>query len=121
MIKGFENLTYEITPEEERIMSVIIRGLNNRIGKEKAIKGPEIVESMNKNMQLNKKFTEVRLRKIINYIRSHGLLPVMASSSGYYVSYDLGEVQQEIQSMQQRAHSILSAANGLNKFLQPIK
>lgn len=117
MIKGFETLTYEITPEEEQIMSAIISGLKKREGSARAVKAPEIVDGINRNLKMKKKFTEVRLRKMINYIRTHGLLPVMASSKGYYVSFDKNEINAEMESLFQRASGIKNAAMGLRKFL----
>lgn len=117
MIKNFENLTYEITPDEEQIMSSLIAGLRKRVGKEHAITGSEIVSKINDSMKPKRKFTEVRLRKMVNHIRSHAMLPVLASSSGYYISYDKAEVQQEVESLMQRANGIRIAADGLKKFM----
>lgn len=98
-------------------MSSLIAGLRKRIGKDKAITGAQIVQAINNALQPKRKFTEVRLRKMVNHLRSHGMLPVLASSSGYYVSYNQSEVMEEIESLYQRASGINSAANGLKKFL----
>lgn len=58
-----------------------------------------------------------RLRKLVNYIRSHGLLPVIATSKGYYCSYDEKDILLQIKSLNERADAINNSANGLKQFL----
>jgi hypothetical protein len=41
----------------------------------------------------------------------------MATSQGYYVSYDKQEILDQINSLTQRANSIMNSANGLKNFL----
>jgi hypothetical protein len=62
-------------------------------------------------------FSSVQLRKHVNYIRRKGLLPVIATSKGYYVTYDKEEIQKQINSSFERAHSIIESAEGLKRFL----
>jgi hypothetical protein len=118
MITNFEQITCELTPEENRLIGVIILGLKRK-SKDNPIKGAEIVAAINgqKEKYGIKQFSEPRLRKIINFIRSEGILPVMGTSNGYYVSYDVRELKSQIESLRQRAEAIMSSANGLNKFL----
>jgi len=66
---------------------------------------------------LKNKFSEPRLRKCSNYIRTNGILPLIATSQGYYVSYDKQEINSQIQSLVERANSILKSAEGLKKFI----
>lgn len=118
MIKNFEDITCELTPDEKRLVPVIIRGLNLK-SKANPIKGAEIVAAINgqKEKYGIKQFSEPRLRKIINFIRSEGILPVMGTSNGYYVSYDVRELKSQIESLTQRAEAIMVSANGLKKYL----
>lgn len=58
-----------------------------------------------------------RLRKFVNHIRTKGLLPIIATSQGYFVSYDKKIITNQIQSLNQRASSIKSCSDGLKKFL----
>jgi hypothetical protein len=44
-------------------------------------------------------------------------LPLIATSQGYYVSYDKQEINAQIQSLVERANSILKSAEGLKKFI----
>lgn len=113
MITNFEDITYELTDKELKLVPLIISGLKTKT-KDNPIKEPEIV---NKMKAAGYKITGERLRKIVNYVRSNGLLPIIATSKGYYVSYDKEEISKQIKSLHQRANSILSSANGLNKFI----
>lgn len=118
MITGFENITYPLTTEELRLVEIIVKGLKT-IGPENPIKEPEICKRINEKKDqygLSKKLTGARLRKIINHIRTYSLLPVIATSRGYYVSFDVHEIRQQKKSMKERAMRILSAAKGLERF-----
>ena len=118
MIKNFEDITCELTPDEKRLVPVIIRGLNLK-SKANPIKGNDIVSAINaiKEKYGIKKFSEPRLRKIINFIRAEGILPVIGTSNGYYISYDAEELNAQIESLTQRADAIMSSANGLKKWI----
>jgi hypothetical protein len=118
MIKNFEEITCELTPDEKRLVPVIIRGLNLK-SKANPIKGAEIVTAINGNKERYgiKQFSEARLRKIVNFIRSEGILPVIATSNGYYISYDAEELNAQIESLKQRAEAIITSANGLKKWI----
>lgn len=119
MITSFEKITHEITEDEKSIIQLLIAGFNTKT-KENPIKAPEIVKKMNEAL-LNKgksfKLTEVRLRKLCNHIRSNGLLPLIATSSGYYTTNSKKEIEDQIKSLQDRAQAILNSAKGLEKFL----
>jgi hypothetical protein len=114
MITNFEEITYEITDEELQIVNLLIRGFKNHTSKN-PIKAPDIVYAINN--KYNFKLSEPRFRKLCNYIRTNSLLPLIATSKGYYCSYDKTEIQQQIQSLRERADAIYQSANGLNKFL----
>jgi hypothetical protein len=113
MITGFETLTKELTEDELKLVRPICRGLETKT-KSNPIKGADIVKAMKK---AGHKFSEVRLRKIINFIRTNSMLPVIATSEGYYCSRDKRELTKHIISLNERASAIQRAADGLNKFL----
>lgn len=118
MITNFEDITAELTDQEIKLVQPIINGLKKRT-KNNPIKSDEMVIAMNnycklKNIPVN--VTGVKIRKITNYIRSNGLLPVIATSSGYYISYDLVEIGKQIVSLRQRANAINNSADGLEKY-----
>lgn len=113
MITGFEEITEELTQEEYTLVDVLIAGFSKRTS-QNPIKAPEIIRKMQEG---GYKITGPRLRKLCNYIRRNGLLPLIATSSGYYCSTDPVDIQKQITSLQERAEGILAASNGLKKFL----
>ena len=118
MINNFEDFTYELTEQEKSLLPILIKGLSNK-SSEEPIKASDIVSKMNNfNIGTNlPKMHDVRLRKMVNYIRTNGLLPIIATSKGYFVSYDENIILEQIESLTQRAKSIENCANGLYKFL----
>lgn len=118
MIETFEYITKPLTDDELRLVQVLIRGFRTKT-KDNPIKAPEIIAAINQDYAkygLSKKLTEPRLRKLVNYIRANGLLPLIATSSGYYCSVDKTEIQSQIKSMKQRADAIVHAAKGLERY-----
>lgn len=115
MITNFETITDELTEHELSLVPLLVQGFRKH-GINSPIKAPEIVHGMNRHLQ-SKKFTEARLRKCVNYIRSNSIIPLIATSSGYYVSFDQDVIKSQIKSLEQRARSIQNCADGLNKFL----
>lgn len=111
MITNFESITYELTEAEHKMLPMVISGFKNYT-KDNPIKEPDIVSRWNERHP-NAKLTGARLRKLVNYIRANGLLPLIATSKGYYVSYDKAEIEAQIKSLRQRAASIISCADGL--------
>lgn len=118
MITNFDLITEPLTEEEKKLIPILIRGLKLRT-KDNPITGAEIVKTLNEKANFFgiKKFTEPRLRKLTNIIRSSGMLPIIATSNGYYVSYDKEEIENQIKSLEERAEAILNSARGLKKYL----
>ncbi len=88
--------------------------------KESPIKAPEFIKLCN-TYYLNKwgnKFTEVRFRKFCNYVRTNSIVPLIATSNGYFVSHDHNEIDKFVLSMRQRANSINDCADRVKKFLK---
>ena len=113
MITNFETITEELTDEEKKIIPLLIKGFP-KYTKDNPIKAPEVIRRFNEK---GYKLQEPRLRKMVNFIRSKGILPLMGTSKGYYVSYDKNEINLQIKSLRERADSIYNSAQGLNKFL----
>ena len=119
MIQNFEHITEPLTEEEKKLIPILINGFKTKT-KENSITGSEVVDSINRKKEslgLTKNFSEPRLRKLTNFIRSAGILPIIATSNGYYVSYDKDEIRLQITSLEERAAAILNSANGLKKYL----
>jgi hypothetical protein len=119
MITNFENITYKLTEEEKNFIPFLISGFENH-GKENPIKAEDIVIKINaqkSKYNLKKDFTPERMRKMCNLIRTQGIIPLCATSKGYFVSYALKDINSQIKSLQQRADAIYRPAHGLKKFL----
>lgn len=119
MITNFENITQELNEDELKLVPLLISGFKKRT-KDNPIKAPEIVKRINGYLEANNfsiKMNEPRLRKIVNHIRTNGLLPLIATSNGYYTTNDRMEIINQIDSLEQRANSIAKCALGLKKFL----
>lgn len=115
MIEGFERETAPLTDDEMRLLPIIIAGLKTKVGKDMAIHGATICEKVSEKFG---KLTEPRLRKIVNHIRTNGMLPVIATSKGYYISHDRDEINAQIQSLEQRRESINQAIQGLARWIE---
>ncbi len=116
MITNFENETCPLSDDEKQFVPLIIQGLSTKT-KENPIKSDSICEKLNEKYNYGCKMTGARLRKITNFIRSEGILPVIATSNGYYCSYNKKEIEDQINSLYERAEAIRNSADGLKKFL----
>lgn len=119
MIKGFEGVTYDLTEEELAMVDSFVVAFK-KYSKANPIKAPVIIKKFNKAMEdsgQKTKLTEPRLRKIVNYIRSNGIIPLIATSAGYYVDYKQTEIKSQIESLEARARSILQCAGGLQSII----
>jgi len=109
MITNFETITRELDANEARLLPIVIAGMKAHRGKDNAITGAEICKKTG--------LTEPRLRKIVNHIRQNAILPVIATSKGYYTADCVEDVLSQIQSLQDRIDAIKAAQDGLRKFV----
>lgn len=114
MLSQFEDYTQELSKEEKKILPIVVNGLKKCIGKEKAYTNKAITQAI--KMRYHIKVSDARLRKIIQYIRTKDLVPLLiASSKGYYVSNDKEEIREYINSLNQRLNSIKSTAISMKR------
>lgn len=119
MIKGHEDYTFELTEQEYELALRIAPILKSKT-KDNPVLASQIINGVNQKWNPKPKFSEVRLRRIINYYRVNSILPVISTSKGYYVSYDEDEVNNMVQSLAQRANSIIEASFGLSRILTKV-
>ena len=114
MLKLFEDITEELTDYENQIVKpIIIQGLELKRGKENAVTNKHIVKKL-KDMQINT--STPRVRKIIHDIRVNDTIPcLIATSSGYYISKDIEELDSYILSLAQRIRSIKEIRDSLRE------
>jgi hypothetical protein len=104
MITNFENITHGLTDKELRMVELIVRGLRNKIGKDRAITNPQMVKGL---ANLGHKTTAPRIRKMIHYIRLTGKVEyLVGTSKGYYITHDKNELRKYVESLEQRIASI---------------
>jgi len=118
MITNFEEITAPLTNDEKAIVKLLM-SLFGKTKKDAPVKSYKIVDDINnlKNfIVIKNEITGVTVRKLVNFIRRHGLLPVISTSKGYYVSYDREEISKAVKSLQERAEAIQMASFGLEKF-----
>ena len=118
-VTNFEEFTHELTNEEMEILPIVVHGFRN-YKKENPIKAQLIVDRMNEYLLargFKTRMSQPRLRKMVNYIRTNGLLPLIATSNGYFTTDCKETIQDQIKSLQERANSIKRCASGLEKFL----
>lgn len=117
MLNGFKEQTKPLSDYElKTLVPRIVRGLTKKVGKEKAITNTEIVAILKKE---GYKLSEVRVRKIINYIRVNGIIErLIATSDGYYIANNEQEVRDYIESLKGREEAIRAVRRRLEAQLQ---
>jgi hypothetical protein len=119
MITNFEDITQDLTKEELVLLPIFVSAFANRT-ESNPIKSADIVDKMNAYLvskAIDMKITGVKVRKFVNHIRSNAILPVIATSKGYYVSHDQYIIMTQMKSLNQRARSILQCVDGLANFI----
>ena len=117
MLKGFEQHTSKMTEAEIQLAHQLIPAFKKR-NSNNPILASEICRLVNEKMNLDFKLSEVRLRRIINYYRINSILPVLSNKNGYYVSENVNEIEECIDSLTQRAIAILDTTFGLEKIIK---
>lgn len=111
MLTGFEDITPELSDDEKEIAELVAKGLKVRVGREKAISNRKMREKI---AEKNVKVGDAKMRKVVQYIRIEGLVPLLvASNEGYYVAKDEEEVRGHYRSLKQRARAISKLAENL--------
>lgn len=114
MIINFEEYTHDLTKDEEKIVPIIIKGLQNKIGKSNAVSGTYIIETLKQYKQI--KIRPERLRKIINFIRLNDFVPCLCSTSkGYFIAHTNEELHEYIKSLNERADALNTLREALNR------
>ena len=118
-----KNRKPQVTPltTDEKILLPYLEKFLLRTNKTKPKFNDELTEELNRVVERIKEETSIdivkvngiRLRKMINHMRCNSILPIISTSKGYYVSYELEDIGEMIISLNQRAESIEAAASGL--------
>jgi len=124
MLELFEEYTYELNQyEQEVLLPKFVHGFSTKHGAANAVTNKQIIERMNIKFRNTPvyKLNDARVRKLINYIRTHNLIPgLMASSKGYYISDNPAEIEKYIRSLQGREHAIRQVRKSMQDYLQTL-
>ena len=113
MIEGWEQETDELNGAERELIPGICKGLSLRVGRGQAVTAAEITKGF---AARGVKVPGPRVRKLINHVRRHGLVPnLIASSAGYYVATDNEDKERYIRSLHARANAILEVAKAFEQ------
>jgi len=119
-VTTFEAETENLTEQEKHYIATVIKVLRQITEPRKSQEVCELIQlHIWNDLEDSVRFTPVRLRKYVNHIRLNGLLPVIATSEGYFVSYNREVIEKQIKSLNERASSIRKCADGLTKFIGP--
>ena len=112
MITGFEKETHELTEYELTLVQPMINGLETKIGMMNKITNNEMLQAMK---SMGEKVTPSRIRKLIHFIRVKKLVPNLVSSNkGYWIATTMEEIEDYVQSLQERINSIEEIKNSFN-------
>ena len=114
MITNFEAITAPLTKRQMEQLPKVISLLSQL---KEPVKSPELCRML--TQFTGTKIHGATLRKYTNFIRSKRILPVIATSKGYYLSTDKAVILSQIESMCNRRAALTSAIDGLRKFLSP--
>lgn len=121
MITNFEEITEDLTEREifylPQVKEILLGVLSDKPIKQKLLATAidnNLLQMLGPGAIM---MTPVRLRKYFNYFRTHGLLPIIGTSEGCYITADKLEIEKQIKSLQERANQINRAAEGMKKFI----
>ena len=117
MLKGFENITHDLTDYEATTLLPILTGkLCHHKGKSNAVTNGQLSQYVFD--RTGKKVSGPRIRKIVEAIRQTHLLESLAAcNNGYYIANTPGELKEWLDSMRQRRAAINSSiAAGLSSY-----
>lgn len=112
MIEGFETETAALSEREKDMVALFVEGFKNHVGANRAVTAGKIAGGVEAKTGIF--LSGPRVRKIINHIRLHGLVPnLIATSRGYYVATSQREIIVYIRSLDQRIGAIQAIRNSL--------
>jgi hypothetical protein len=113
MVINFEEITHELTSDEEfKIVPIIVNRFKSTQGKEKIVTNKKMIDGIQKVCGF--KTTEPRIRKMIQFIRDKNLLndlEIIATSQGYYSTDDNNEIITWIKSMRNKINAMTKTAD----------
>jgi hypothetical protein len=105
MVSGFEDQTHELSDYElNTLVPRMVAGFRSRIGSKKAITSTKAIKQIKES---GLKVDPARFRKVVNYIRTNGLISnLVATGKGYHIAENELESRRFLESLKQRIQSI---------------
>lgn len=105
MVSGFEDQTHELSDYElNTLVPRMVAGFRSRVGAKKAITSTKAIKQMKES---GLKVDPARFRKVVNYIRTKGLVSnLVATGKGYHIAESEFESRRFLESLKQRIQSI---------------
>jgi len=116
LLPGFEDITHELTDDEKALLPRFVKGFRNKLGPDNAVTNKQVIAGFKAS---GTKISDARVRKIINYIRTHDLVPgLVATSKGYYVTRDPMTIKKYIHSLDCRIREIQRVRDAMARDLK---
>lgn len=116
MIKGFDKETAPLTNDELVLAKIVSQGLATKTKRNPA-SSKYICETLNmKYPDIN--LTDIRLRKIVNFLRCTSMPNICADNRGYYCTDDIKELQDYALSLGQRIGAQEKVYQQLVRFIE---
>ena len=115
MVKTIAKNEFGLSPDEVILAEDVLRGLWNKVGKDKAITVAVMVKACKKNLPaISKGLNGQRMSVIIHYLRFTGRLSdLVASKAGYYREPTVGGLERYKASLMKRAEAILEIVRSI--------
>ena len=98
MIKNFEEFTIDLTPTEHRLIPMMVDRFKMKRGIEHIVTADTMIAKIHETFGV--KLKDTRIRKMIQFIRVHNLVPgLIATSRGYYTAETTAEINEWIESL----------------------
>ena len=108
MLKGYENINFELCEDDLKWIGPFKKALERRIGKENAVTNKEIQEKTGLSSQ--------KVHKIIQHLRVNNLVAGICSNGrGYYIAKNMHELDECLDSLRQRIFSQMKTLHCLEK------
>lgn len=105
MIPNFEDFTIELNQTEHRLIPMMVDRFRTKRGIEHIVTADTMIAKINEAFGV--KLKDTRIRKMIQFIRVHNLVPgLIATSRGYYTAETTAEINEWIESLKAREFAI---------------
>jgi len=119
MIKGFENITKELTPHEMRFVEPLYEVFMSARGKKRAVRSTAIIKHWRVQ---GRNITDVQIRKVVNLFRKNKTIKGLCGSSrGYWIENNVEELKNYELSLNQRINEITEIRETVTSYINELE